>query len=147
MKKIIVVLLTVAMVLAATPIAFAETTVVKGDGKLAARGAGSVSIEATGTVELTGVGYLIINDPNGTAKIRFRGKARRIWKEGSTIHYQGFRGRIFVKGDNLKIHFNGRASSLLTKGSGKAVFNGKWIIYTRGRKVNAPNGSEVPITQ
>ncbi len=43
--------------------------------------------------------------------------------------------------------FNGRAGSLLAKGSGKAVFNGKWIIYARGKKVNAPNGSEVPIAQ
>lgn len=148
MKKMIAILVAVMLVMAVTPIAFASTEVVKGDGKLFAKGKGRAMIEGTATIEIAGAGNLVITDSSSTATIKFHGKVKAMKKDGNKTIYRGFVGRIHIEGEQVKVQFEGKARALHASGEGKAVFHGKWKIRSHGKDVpmNKPD-VEVPVTQ
>lgn len=148
MKKLVAIILAVAMVMAVVP-AYAATKTVEGEGKLFAKGNGGfkMAFESTSTVDLIGKGNLEIVDETGTAKIRLIGKANKVIKNGNKLVYKGFRGKIRIRGEQLNIAFKGHAESLFARGKGKAVFKGRWVLIREGRQVPLTDGSEVEIAQ
>lgn len=110
----------------------------RGEGRLAAKGQGSFVMEASATVELTGIGDLVLETTGtteSTATVRFAGKVKSVTKDGDKTVYKGFNGRVVIKGMQFKLAFTGRANSLFAQGKGKAVFKGRWFLITKGKPV------------
>ncbi len=108
--------------------AFAGETDVAGEGWLAARGKGTMSVDMGGTLRMEVAGNVEIRDLAGDMTVRIDGADAR--SAGTSIDLTDFRGRIVVEGSHFVVHARGRGR-FVAHGHGFAHLEGRGVYKTR----------------
>ena len=117
--------------------AFAGEADVSGQGRLAARGKGSVTVDMGGTFRMEVAGDVEIRDLAGDMTVRIDGAATR--STGTTIELEDFRGRLIVEGSHFVVHATGKGR-FVAHGHGFAHLEGRGVYKTRDGELHRWNG-------
>jgi len=144
MKKIIVVFSVVA-VLSMALVSVASADTVTGRGWLKAVGAGTATLWMSGDVTITGHGVGVIYIKNA-AQIRAEGIGKRSDLPNGGVLLRGYRGKVFISGDNMGIQIVGGKIEFTAVGAGTAALKGRGQYWThKGRGLWNVNGIDVSV--
>ncbi len=121
--------------------AFAGEADVAGEGWLAARGKGSVTVDMGGTMRMRIDGDVVIRDVAGDMSVEIDGAAPPA--RGTVIRLEDFDGKVVVTGTHFVLRAEG-TGAFVAKGHGFASLDGRGVYKTRDGAIH-PWGGRVDL--